>query len=145
MPVQTFVWVDSWQQQCCGDEFRVGSTVHWDVLPAKEEDNWVETLLGADWGAKVRFSEDHHGGLDDAAASEKLHGLVRTIYVVTCDRWHKTGPGEGPGGVWLPIAGSGRLREVEFADPWEPEPPDNESPDDEDSPPMGLRPTPVVV
>jgi hypothetical protein len=130
--VRTFVWIDSWQQQCCGDEFRVGSTVHWDVFPTKEQDGWVETLLGPDWGAKVRYQEDHHGGLDDAA-SEKLHGVVRSIYVVTCDRWLKTGPGEPTGGVWLPIPGSGRLRAVDLADPWEPEPPDKEPPDDEDS------------
>jgi hypothetical protein len=129
--VGTFVWVESWQQQCCEDEFRVGSTVNWQVFPTNGEDDSVEILLGPEWGAKVRYWEDHHGGRDDLGDGEKLLGVVRSIQVVTCDRELKVEAGKPPSGMWLPVPGSGRLREVEFADPWEPEPPDDELPDDD--------------
>jgi hypothetical protein len=128
VPVRTFVWVDSWQQQCCGDEFRVGSTVRWDVFPTKDEVGWVDSLLGPEWGARVGYWEDHHGGRDDRGDGEKLEGAVRSIHVVTCERELKTGVGRPPGGVWVPVPGSGRLRQVESADPWEPEPSNDDRP-----------------
>jgi hypothetical protein len=123
--VRTFVWVESWQQQCCGDEFQVGSSVTWNVTRAKDAEDWVTTLLGPDWGEKVRYTEDHHG-LDEGLGRE-LRGVVRSIHVVTCDRKPEHQPGRSPSGqVWVLVPSSGRLREVEVADPWEPEPSDDD-------------------
>src|SRR3569833_203668 len=59
--VHSFVWVDSWQQQCCGDEFQVGSSVIWNVTRVKDSDDWITTLLGPNWGDRVQYAEDHHG------------------------------------------------------------------------------------
>jgi hypothetical protein len=56
--VDAFVWIESWQQQCCGDDFRVGSVVRWQVRTNSDVDEWVELLLGAEWSAKGPV----HGG-----------------------------------------------------------------------------------
>jgi hypothetical protein len=122
--VDAFVWVESWQQQCCGDDFRVGSAVQWQVRTNSDADEWVELLLGAEWSAKVRFTEDHH--MD--GADGVLTGVVSKINVVTCERVLGEAPQPGPSGqVMIPVPGSGWLRDVEVADLWEPEPPDLDS------------------
>ena len=126
--MSAFVRVDAWQQQCWGDEFRVGSTVHWDVLSTAGGHEWADLLLRPAWGAEVRYQEDHHGGPNDPAAGGELHGVVRAIHVVTCACELRTGAGASSGGAWYPVPGSGRLREVEVADPWEPESPDDVRP-----------------
>lgn len=119
--MKTYVWVDAWQQQCCGEPFGVGSTVHWNVTPEDEVSEWTKKLLGEEWGRRVEFHEEHHTGEDEPTSS--LSGLVKSIKVVTCDRELKENDGIGPKGlVWMPVPASGRLREVEVADPWEPEP-----------------------
>lgn len=116
-PVQTFVWVDSWQQQCIGDEFRVGADVSWDVTAVRDGDDWVASLLGPEWAELVRYAEDHHGVGDGGA--RKLRGVVRSIREVTSRLTQQGGsPPHGfHGGVWVQIPGSGQLREVDVADP----------------------------
>ncbi|WP_147252177.1 DUF6578 domain-containing protein [Blastococcus sp. TF02-9] len=109
---QTFVWVDSWQQQCCGDDFRVGSHVKWQVRRTEPSADWVATLLGKEWGDKVCFAEEHH----DNSADAELNGMVQSIQAVTCDRQlEKQSPRLGSQKVWVPIPGSGQLRKVETA------------------------------
>jgi len=123
--VHSFVWVDSWQQQCCGDEFQVGSSVIWNVTRVKDSDDWITTLLGPNWGDRVQYAEDHHGVGD--GPGHDLRGVVRSIRVVTCDRRPEHDPERSPNGrVWVAVPGSGRLRVVEVADTWEPEPPDGD-------------------
>ncbi len=119
--METYVWVDAWQQRCCGEQFGVGSTVNWNVTPEDEVSEWTNKLLGEEWGRKVDFHEEHHYSEDEPTSP--LSGLVKSIQVVTCDRELKENEGIGPKGlVWMPVPGSGRLREVEVADKWEPEP-----------------------
>ena len=115
--VDAFVWVTSWQQQCCGADFGVGSSVRWQVRTSGGTDEWIELLLGPEWATTIRFAEDHH--LDQADGV--LTGTVSEINVVSCERV----PGEAPkprptGKVMVPVPGSGRLRRVETAAPWEP-------------------------
>jgi hypothetical protein len=114
--VSTYVLVDAWQQQCCGVDFEVGSAVRWTVYPA--EADWFAETLGQQWAAAVRFVEDHHVGR--AGAAHELTGVVRSIRVLTVGREEGIDPRHGP--VMLPVAGSGRLREVPVADRWEPAP-----------------------
>jgi hypothetical protein len=119
--VRTYVWVEAWQQQCCGADFGVGSGVRWKVTPVEGRDGWVTTLLGPGWGDAVQYTEDHHG-IGDAARSLELAGVVRSIHEVTCDRVLGSPPPGGPHRqVWLPVPGTGRLRQVDDADPWTPE------------------------
>ncbi len=119
--MDAFVWIESWQQQCCGTDFGVGSTVRWDVKQNAENDEWIDLLLGPEWSGKVDFTEDHHMDESDGV----LTGAVSEISVVTCDRVLGDVPQPGPRGkVMVPVPGSGRLRSVEVADRWEPEPDD---------------------
>ena len=111
--MRTFVWVDAWQQQCCGDRFEVGSTVAWKVVPQAERDEWVEQLLGTVWANKVQFHEEHHNDVHD-----EITGDVIAIHVITC---HRTLHGHDGRQGWVPVPASGVLRSVEVADPWEPD------------------------
>jgi hypothetical protein len=48
------VWVDDWQQQCCGDDYSIGDEVAWTLI---EADDGVEAVLGdafPDWTVEVR-------------------------------------------------------------------------------------------
>jgi hypothetical protein len=120
----TFVWIESWQQQCCGHDFRVGSRVRWEVRQNPDGDSWIDLLLGPRWSEKVGFTEDHHMDESDGV----LTGVVAAINVVTCDRVPDDAPHlEGRGKVMVPVPGSGRLRTVDVADSWEPEPRDRPS------------------
>jgi len=119
--VRTFVWIEGWQQQCCGDDFRVGSAVRWEVKQNPDGDEWIGLLLGPEWSKRVGFSQAHHLGESDGV----LTGVVSEISVITCDRVLGNAPHPGPGGkVLVAVRGSGRLRKVEVADRWEPEPRD---------------------
>jgi hypothetical protein len=114
--VQTFVWVTAWEQQCCGDDFEVGSTVTWTGVEHDGPDEWVEQLLGPDWGGRVTYSEGHH---DDEEAA--ISGVVRTIHEVRCRRELQP---HGTGHALFPVQGSGWLTEVSVADPWVSKPAD---------------------
>jgi uncharacterized protein DUF6578 len=114
--MQTFVWVTAWEQQCCGTDFAVGSAVTWTVVEHDGPDEWVEQLLGPDWGDRVKYSEGHHG-----EEEVSLSGVVRAIHEVRCRRELQA---EGAGQAWVPIRGSGWLTDVAVADPWTSEPAD---------------------
>lgn len=117
--MHAFVWIDSWQQQCCGDDFGIGSQVTWSALPQYGPDGWVESLLGPVWADKVGYREEHHDDGDEALVV--VAGTVRSIREVTCRR---TSLRHGSGQVLVPIAGSGMLNEVSVADKWSAEPSD---------------------
>ncbi len=114
LPGRAFVWVDSWQQQCCGEEFRVGSEIHWHGHRTKERKSWITTLLGAEWADAVEYEENHHGPLDELNPLVELHGMVRSIRVVTCDRKAKANSTSSSG---MPVPGSGRLQMVRSPTP----------------------------
>ena len=57
------IWIDSWQMQCCGKPFRLGSQVAW-TLRAADLD-WLAATLGADAQQAVDAAEEHHGGVPD--------------------------------------------------------------------------------
>lgn len=118
--MQAYVWMDAWQQQCCGDDFEVGSAVSWSVFPSDIPDGWVELLLGLTWAQRVTFREEHH--VDDDNSSIVIAGIVRSIREVTCRRT------EQPRVGWVPVAGSGVVKEVDIADKWSAEPPHDLSP-----------------
>lgn len=115
--MSAYVWVDAWQQQCCGDDFRVGSQVAWSAVPQDGPDGWVGLLLGGEWAEKVRFHEEHHS--DDDESAVVLAGTVVSIREVTCRRVPQP---QGSGQLMVPIAGSGMLHEVDVPDKWSAEP-----------------------
>ncbi len=116
--MDAYVWVEAWQQQCCGSDFQIGSTVQWQVRRADRQE-WLERLLDTDWSTTVHYSEDHH--LDNHNGT--LTGVVADINVLTSDRVLGDAPGDVTGRAMVPVPGSGRLREVTVADRWQPPPP----------------------
>jgi len=97
----------------------VGSTVTWNVVPQNPGTlRWVDDLLGHEWAERIEFHEEHHDDVEPPGVT----GEVVSIQVATCRLEPKEG---GPGMVFVPVPSSGRLRRVEVADPWEPEPPED--------------------
>ena len=107
----TTVWVDSWQMQCCGVPFRVGSQVAW-TLRAPDRD-LLEQILSADSRQAVDAAEEHHGGVPEETAPTR--GTVTHIAAVHCR--FAPEPGSGPPVARL-IPGTGILTEVWSADGW---------------------------
>lgn len=118
------VWVDAWQQQCCGDEFKVGSVVRWTV-GRHVGAQWISETLGPEWDDRVSFSEERHFDQIDRELYGELCGTVSTITVVTTGHVKVPLDPDNPegGAEYRPIPGSQRLRPVQEADPWEPDPP----------------------
>jgi hypothetical protein len=111
MPVT--VWVDDWQQQCCGAPFAVGGTVHWTLTGP--DTAWLATVLGPERAAAVDRAEEHHGRLPDDAPVTT--GTVTSIGAVHC-RFRPL-----PGGNRrdrYPDAGTTTVTRRDSADGWEP-------------------------
>jgi hypothetical protein len=105
------VWVDSWQMQCCGKPFRLGSRVSWTLGGA--DPDWVETMLGADTQETVDAVEEHHGGVPEDTVP--THGTVTRISAVHC----RCAPRPGSDSrTSYQVPGSGALTDVELADGW---------------------------
>jgi hypothetical protein len=107
-PVPTYVWVDAWEQQCCGEPFRAGKEIAWEVneRPGAER---VAVRLGPDWAGRIRFAQEHHG--DDPEGT--LTGTVARIDAVACRR-------ERHGRTLNLVLGSGQLHEVRSDVSWVP-------------------------
>lgn len=103
------VWVDSWQMQCCGEPFRVGSEIAWTLCAADLE--WLEGMLGTE--QTVDAVEEHHRSV--AEGTEPTPGTVTRIAAVHC----RFAPGPGSdSGTFYPVRGSGVLTGLESADGW---------------------------
>jgi hypothetical protein len=103
------VWVDSWQMQCCGEPFHVGSEISW-TLRARDL-RWLEGSLGR--GQTADAAEEHHGGVPEG--TEPTRGTVTGIKAVHCRFAAKAGGGSG---IFYPVQGSAVLADVESADGW---------------------------
>ena len=101
--VQLFVWMASWQMECCGTPFWEGAKVSWrlrHVNPA--ELAWLDAVLHEGIAATVDAVEDHHGD----SSAPLTAGTVSSIATLHCRFDPK------------PVAGSGILRSVETAEKW---------------------------
>jgi hypothetical protein len=58
------IWMDSWQMQCCGQPFEIGSHVTWTIRAPDAE--WVADVLGHAGAARVTAAEEHHEAAEDA-------------------------------------------------------------------------------
>jgi hypothetical protein len=105
------IWIDSWQMQCCGEPFRLGSRVAWTLRAA--DPDWLAATLGADAQQAVDAAEEHHGAVP--ADTVPTRGTVRRIAAVHCRLAPESGsdaPAVGP------VAGTGVLTGVGSADGW---------------------------
>ena len=113
--VRATVWVDAWQMQCCGEPFAIGDEVVW-TLSADEDTGWLQNVLGPGQAERIRYVQEHHGGLPDDAPITR--GTVVGIRSLHC-RYRPASDGDG--GTVYPMPGTGRLQQVRAADGWDAE------------------------
>lgn len=70
------IWVDAWQQECCGVPWTIGSRVSW-TLAEVGEDHRLESLFPADAAVVIDAREEHHGA--DADDNERTNGAVIAV------------------------------------------------------------------
>ncbi|RRQ87288.1 DUF6578 domain-containing protein [Streptomyces griseofuscus] len=104
------IWVDDWQIQCCGENFKSGDTVSWHLLEVDPED--YADLVGSDRAAAIDFYEEHHGR-EDQRALTRLQ--VLTITEVHC-RYEV--PSDSTSNVRHVVPGTSELVPVREADGW---------------------------
>jgi hypothetical protein len=109
------VWMDSWQMQCCGKPFSLGSVAAWTLRPASDSD-FATAVLGDELASTVTHDEEHHGGLPDDAPV--THAIVCSIRAIWCE--YGPTPGREPKALY-PIAGSCVIADKTSADGWEAE------------------------
>ncbi len=124
MQLMVNVRVDSWQQQCCGKDLKVGSQVNWEVVhdTADLDDlgGWLTDVLGPTWTRTVALIQDNHDCTE--GKTESLSGTVTSIEVMT----HVFEPIAGEYRSYQAKSGTGLLRRIQVVDPWEREPKDTE-------------------
>jgi hypothetical protein len=108
----TRVFYESWQLQCCGDPFKVGDTIKWQVVPTGPG---LKKELGPALGAGVEWFEDHHQSPDESPSS--LEGTVTSIRAVR-QRFRRQLPGKN---FLVAVRGDAVATELESADGWESE------------------------
>jgi hypothetical protein len=107
------IWITGWEMQCCGEAFRLGSTIEW---PVSDPDvDWLDLVLGPD-AAEVTDAYDGHP--TTGVPVRWLTGNVVSIAAVFC-RWGPT-PGGDPQ-IHSPLRGSATVEVRSLANGWEPE------------------------
>ena len=109
------MWVDSWQQQCCGEPFEVGSQVAWMLRAIDRE--FARSVLGDDLAQSVTHAEEHHGELPEDGPA--VVGRVTAIHTVHCEFAPRIGRQDN---TRYPVPGTTVLSSAMSADGWEPEP-----------------------
>ncbi|GAB3257192.1 DUF6578 domain-containing protein [Kineosporia babensis] len=79
------VWIDAGQQQCCGEPFRTGEVVSWEVNE-KPGYEGLAVRMNAEYAGGVRYVQEHHGDDPDGAVT----GRISHIDVVACLRENGT-------------------------------------------------------
>ena len=102
------VWVDGWQQECCGDPWSIGSTVSWTLGDA--DDDYLAPLFPPESGVTVDRAEEHHGGLAEDAPSTS--GIVVAIHGVQL----RYEPMRGDPRMLYPVPGSAHLTPLTQSD-----------------------------
>jgi hypothetical protein len=90
------VWVDSWQQECCGTPFAIGSEVTWTLTDATGRD--LDLLFASSERIVVDGVEDHHGyAPDDAPVTVAAVTTIRAVQLrytaADEERAHRAVPG----------------------------------------------------
>ncbi|MGC5398644.1 DUF6578 domain-containing protein [Streptomyces sp. DT20] len=104
------IWVDDWQMQCCGDTFRPGDAVSWQLLEVDPED--YADIVGSDRAAEIDFCEEHH----DSGEEQPLTPL--RVVAVTEVHCRYGVPSGSTADVLYPVPGSTELVPVVEADGW---------------------------
>lgn len=104
------IWVDDWQIQCCGETFRPGDAVSWQLLEIDPED--YADVVGSERAPEIDFREEHHG-------QEEEHPSTR-LQVLTVSEVHcrYAVPSDSTSNVHHPVPGTTELVPVREADGW---------------------------
>jgi hypothetical protein len=97
--VEITVWVDGVDMECCGEPFRIGSRVAWE-LRRNADAQWLTDVLGSDVPVRVDAYQVRHS--EDDEVIEPTHGIVVRIQGVY---WRR--PDRRP----YPVPASGVLTE----------------------------------
>ena len=103
------VWVEGWQQQCCGEPFAVGGTVRWQLAGPGPGGLPVPPLAPAQPDLHVDAVEDHHGTRTVTRVVTGRVDAVRALVV-------QLAPVPGRPHSVAPVPASGRLRTVYRSD-----------------------------
>lgn len=109
--MDTVVYVEAWQLQCCGEPFKVGDTVEWNCSDSVDRE-FLAMILGDAGADKVTHVEDHH---DVAGPLSPLTGRVTGIASVSCST-------EVQGDLRVPVVGGAQVTQISSANGWESEP-----------------------
>ncbi|WNI31326.1 DUF6578 domain-containing protein [Streptomyces sp. ITFR-6] len=104
------IWVDDWQMQCCGDTFRPGDAVSWQLLEVDPGD--YADIVGSDRAAEIDFREEHHG-----PGEEQPLTPLRVVDVTEVHCRYGV-PSGSTAEVLRPVPGSTELVPVVEADGW---------------------------
>ncbi|MFF3787962.1 DUF6578 domain-containing protein [Streptomyces sp. NPDC001933] len=103
------IWVDDWQIQCCGEAFKLGDSVSWQLVEIDPED--YADIVGNERAPEIDFREEHHG--QEELPSTRLQ--VLTITEVHC-RYEV--PSHSTSNVQHPVPGTTELVPVREGDGW---------------------------
>ncbi|WP_203745984.1 DUF6578 domain-containing protein [Actinoplanes cyaneus] len=88
------VWIDRADWNCCGEPFRLGSRVTWE-LRRDIDKRWLEEAVGPDTAARVDAYQYHHA--DTGMVIEPTNGTVARIQAVHGRPDPQTGTARGSG------------------------------------------------
>lgn len=74
--MRALVWVDAWQQRCCGDGFAVGDTVTW-PLESEPDRDWLRAALTPELASRLTHHQERHavGGAEPPSRTGVVLGV----------------------------------------------------------------------
>ena len=112
------VWLESWEWQCCGEPFAVGSEVEWGLMPILPDDrSYLVDGLGSELVDGITHFETHHADLDEDPRPTPTPGRVASITAVY---WARA-PRSSEENVYYPVPGTAVLEARDRAGGSEPE------------------------
>jgi hypothetical protein len=83
-PDRVRVWLNGWEWECCGDDFKVGSEIEWDVMPLQREEWPHLELLGEDRLDTITHytAPDDHIGDEERLRAVRIRGRVESVSAV---------------------------------------------------------------
>ena len=74
--MRALVWVDRWQQECCGDDFAVGDIVTWPLEPEPDRE-WLQDALMPELASSLTHHQERH-----AVSGEEQPSRTGVVLVV---------------------------------------------------------------
>jgi hypothetical protein len=92
------VWIDGWQQECCGDAVAMGDAVSWTLAWEASRQGWLSRLLGdryPDWA--MDLTVDTVVVASDVPPSQTGWAIVRRGQLAISVAWPQARAGRVPG------------------------------------------------